>query len=83
MPGNTIGSEAKLSRSQRPGSFVLTTIQQMTDVTSMISVALDTASSKLFQKARSWFRSVRSASSAPKSTEPRSPSIRANSMTSG
>src|SRR6266705_75463 len=33
-PGKTIGSEATLSRSQRPGSLVLTTIQQMTEVTS-------------------------------------------------
>src|SRR6266702_2204120 len=39
-PGKTIGSEATLSRSQRPGSLVLTTIQQMTEVTSMITVAL-------------------------------------------
>src|SRR5947207_3008991 len=44
-PGKTIGSEAKLSRSQRPGSLVFTTIQQMTEVTSMITVAESAAMS--------------------------------------
>ena len=48
-PGNTIGSDAMLSRSQRPGSLVFTTIQQMTDVTSMTIVAVPNESRKLFQ----------------------------------
>jgi hypothetical protein len=51
-PGNTIGSEAMLSSSHRPGSLVFTTIQQMTDVTSMITVALPKASSRLFHTER-------------------------------
>ena len=55
MPGNTIGSEAKLSSSQRPGSRVFTTIQQITAVTSMMMVALATASRRLFHTARSRF----------------------------
>ena len=44
MPGNTIGREAKLSSSHRPGILVFTTIQQITAVTSMMIVALATAS---------------------------------------
>src|SRR4051812_43712790 len=55
MPGKTIGSEAKLSSSQRPGSRVFTTIQQITEVTSMMTVALATASSRLFQTERNRF----------------------------
>ena len=51
-PGNTIGSEARLSSSQRPGIFVFTTIQQITEVTSMMIVALLEHSSRLFQIAR-------------------------------
>ena len=50
-PGNTSGSEARLSRSERPGSFVRSTIQQKIDVTSMISVALPSARKILFQTA--------------------------------
>src|SRR5438067_923328 len=38
-PGNTSGSEARLSISQRPGSRVRMTIKAMTDVTSMTAVA--------------------------------------------
>ncbi len=51
-PGKTIGSEAMLSRSQRPGSLVFTTIQQMTEVTSMMSVALPNASRSEFHTER-------------------------------
>ena len=40
MPGKTSGSEAILSSSQRPGSFVFTTSQQITEVTSMTTVAV-------------------------------------------
>ena len=55
MPGNTIGSEAKLSSSQRPGSLVFTTIQQITEVTSMMMVALASARSRLFHTERTMF----------------------------
>ncbi len=51
-PGKTIGSEAMLSSSQRPGSLVFTTIQQITEVTSMMRVALPIASSRLFHTER-------------------------------
>jgi hypothetical protein len=51
-PGNTIGSEATVSRTDRPGSFVLTTIQQMTEVTSITMVALPTARNRLFHTVR-------------------------------
>jgi len=44
-----------LSSSQRPGSGVFTTIQQMTEVTSMISVALPKESSSVFQTVRREF----------------------------
>ncbi len=47
-PGNTIGSDATLSSSQRPGSLVFTTIQQMTDVTSITIVAVPNESRRLF-----------------------------------
>ena len=52
MPGNTKGSDATLSRSQRPGSFVFTTIQQITDVTSITIVAVPNDSRRLFQTVR-------------------------------
>ena len=54
-PGKTIGSEATLSRSQRPGSLVLTTIQQMTEVTSMITVALPKERISVFHTERTRF----------------------------
>ncbi len=54
-PGNTSGSEATLSSSQRPGSLVLTTIQQITALTSMISVALPKESSTVFHTERARF----------------------------
>ncbi len=54
-PGNTIGSEAMLSSSQRPGRRVFTTIQQITEVTSMTMVALATARTRLFQIERTMF----------------------------
>ena len=48
-PGNTSGSDARLSSIQRPGIFVRTTIQEMTADISMTMVALPTASTRLFQ----------------------------------
>ena len=48
MPGNTSGSEAMLSSSQRPGIFVFTTSQQITDVTSITTVAEPNESTRLF-----------------------------------
>ncbi len=50
-PGNTSGSEARLSSIQRPGSLVRTTIQHTTEVRSMTSVALPRASNRLFHTA--------------------------------
>jgi hypothetical protein len=41
-----------LSSSHRPGSFVFTTIQQMTEVTSMITVAVPRESMRLFHTER-------------------------------
>ena len=55
-PGNTIGSDAMLSSSQRPGSLVFTTIQQMTDVTSITIVAVPNESSRLFHTVRAEVR---------------------------
>ncbi len=52
IPGNTKGSDATLSRSHRPGSFVFTTIQQITDVTSMTDEAVPNESNTLFQTVR-------------------------------
>ena len=49
MPGKTSGSDAMLSSSHRPGILVLTTIQQITDVTSMTTVAEPNESRMLFQ----------------------------------
>ena len=54
-PGNTIGSDATLSSSQRPRNFVFTTIQQMTDVTSITIVALPNESTTLFHTVRPRF----------------------------
>jgi len=50
-----MGSEATLSRSQRPGSLVFTTIQQMTEVTSMMRVALPNERSSVFHTERARF----------------------------
>ncbi len=47
-----MGSEARLSSSQRPGILVLTTIQQITEVISMINVADPKLSSMLFHTER-------------------------------
>src|SRR5260221_12083534 len=58
-PGKTIGSEATLSRIQRPGSFVLTTIQQMTEVTSTITVSLPKESISVFHTDRPRFGEVK------------------------
>ena len=79
MPGNTIGSEATLSSSQRPGIFVFTTIQQITEVTSMISVALPTREQQAVPHRRAEVRIVedgairieRQRCAAPPSTAPR------------
>src|SRR5262244_689261 len=54
-PGNTIGSEATLSSSHRPGIFVFTTIQQITEVTSMIRVALQSERTSVFHTVRPRF----------------------------
>ncbi|MNP81473.1 hypothetical protein D3C76_1798370 [compost metagenome] len=57
-----MGSDARLSSSQRPGIRVFTTIQQITAVTSMMIVADPTHSSRLFSSARAnvgWPRMAR------------------------
>ena len=50
-PGKTMGKDAKLSSSQRPRIFVLTTIQQTTEANNITTVAVVMDIHRLFKAA--------------------------------